>query len=83
MNQIETIYENKINFDIITNEEKLKLILFPFNEELKDEKIKRDINKKNELIEKRIKILNLLFDYCVYSGRFDELFNYKYEIKTW
>ncbi len=83
LNEIEQIYQNKFKFINLSNIQKLNYILFPFNYELKQKDIKNNKAKKLQIYEKRLKILNLLYDYCIYSGRFDELFDYKYKIKTW
>ncbi len=63
LNEIEQIYENKFKFSNLSNIQKLNYILFPFNYELKQKDIKNNKSKKLQIYEKRLKILNLLYDY--------------------
>ncbi len=83
MLKIQEIYGNEINFNNLTNENKLRYYLFPFFNIISDkEKMKNELIKNNTY-DKRLKIMNLIYDFCKNTGRFNELFDYKYDIKTW
>ncbi len=81
--EIQKIYGNEINLANMNNENKLKYFLFPFCNAILDKKKMKDKNIKKQIYEKRLKILNKIYNFCKNSGRFDDLFDYKFNIKTW
>eukprot|EP01084_Bolivina_argentea_P064511 117639_1 len=80
---IQSVYGNELNFKDLDTENKLKNVLFPYNEQILDKEIMKDSEKKKIYFEKRLNILNILINFCINSGRFNELYDYKYNIKTW
>eukprot|EP01084_Bolivina_argentea_P254639 428134_1 len=83
INDIQDIYGNDLNFKDLDIESKLKHVLFPYNDEIYDKNLMKDIEIKNAFFEKRLHIIDLLINFCINTGRFDDLFAYKYNIKTW
>ncbi len=81
--KIQQIYENEINLTNLNNENKLKHYLFPFHNTISDKNKMKNKSIKEKIYEKRTNIMNIIYEFCKVSGRFDELFNFKFDIKTW
>ncbi len=83
LQHIQQIYGNEVDLSKMNKENKLKYYLFPFFDTILDNNKMKDEKFKNNIYEKRLKIMNKIYEFCKESGRFDELFDYKYDIKTW
>ncbi len=73
--------EEQIDITNMQPKELLYHILFPFNEKLKDKKIREDKVKRKYYYNKRIQVLNELFEYCYNTERFKNCWTRNYS--TW
>ncbi len=73
---IDNIYFNYYNnsFMDLDYDEKLKFILFPFQEELNKFEIKRDKQKKEQLLNLRMNILQSFTNYIINTQRFKDAY---------
>ncbi len=62
--------EKNLNFGQLSNVEKLKFILFAFQEELMEDEVKQDKVKLMNFIEKRILIIKEFCSYVAATNRF-------------
>eukprot|EP01084_Bolivina_argentea_P059957 109539_1 len=63
LDKIEEKEDEEIGFGDLVKVDKLKFILFPFEDELKDDDVKYDMIKIKRLVDKRISVLK---EFCVY-----------------